>query len=207
VCSFLGGNCYETEARPLEDQEREQINETVRNFVVLTITIAIVLLLAGLFTAAATKPDGFRVQRTAVMDAPPEKIFPMIEDFHQWVAWSPYEKMDPDMKRIYSGAPKGKGAVYEWEGKGKVGAGRMEITELIQSTRVTIKLDFIKPFVGHQTAEFTLESSGQSTTVTWAAYGPSSFISKLMSVFFNMDRLLGNDFEKGLSNLTALAGG
>ena len=165
------------------------------------IAIIIGLLLAGLLIFAATRPDAFRVQRQVSIKAPPEKIFPLINDFHQWGAWSPYEKLDPAMKRTYSGAGLGKGAVYAWDGSGKAGAGRMEIQESSPSSRVAIQLDFTKPFEARNTAEFTLQHQGDATTVTWAMYGPSPYIAKLMGVFFSMDTMIGKDFEAGLANL------
>src|SRR5207344_784877 len=125
---------------------------------------------------AATKPDTFRVQRAASIKAPPEKIFPLLNELHNWSAWSPYEKKDPAMKRTFSGAPSGKGAVYEWDGDSNVGKGRMEIIDAASPSKVVIKLDFIKPFEGHNTAEFTMEPKGDNTVVTWAMYGPSAFM-------------------------------
>ncbi|MGH8804491.1 MAG: SRPBCC family protein [Polaromonas sp.] len=169
------------------------------------IAIIIGALLAGLLIFAATTPDTFRVQRQASIKAPPEKIFPLINDFHQWGAWSPYEKLDPAMKRTYSGADLGKGAVYAWDGTGKAGAGRMEILEASPASKVAIQLDFIKPFEARNTAEFTLQAQGDSTSVTWAMYGPSPYIAKLMGVFFNMDSMIGKDFEAGLVNLKTAA--
>ena len=115
------------------------------------------------------------------------------------------EKLDPGMKRTFSGASAGKGAVYAWDGSGKAGAGRMEITEAQSPARVVIKLDFIKPFEGHNTAEFTLRADGAMTHVAWAMYGPAPFISKLMGIFFNMDKMIGGDFEAGLNNLRSIS--
>jgi uncharacterized protein YndB with AHSA1/START domain len=169
------------------------------------IVIAAVVLLAALLAYAATKPGAFRVERATSIKAPQERIFALINDFHRWGSWSPWEKLDPAMKRSHSGATSGKGAVYEWEGNGKVGAGRMEITETTPSSKVTIKLDFIKPFEGHNVAEFALDPKGDSTNVTWAMHGPNRYIGKVMSVFINMDRMIGKDFETGLANLKAIA--
>ncbi|RQO46162.1 polyketide cyclase [Variovorax sp. KBW07] len=165
------------------------------------IALAVLALIALLLIYAATRPDTFRVERTARIAAPAEKIYPLIDDFHRWSAWSPYEKLEPDMKRTFGGAPAGKGATYDWEGKDKAGAGRMEITESTPSSKVAIKLDFIKPFEGHNTAEFTLQPQGDATQVTWAMYGPSPYVAKLMGIFFNMDTMIGKDFEVGLANL------
>jgi carbon monoxide dehydrogenase subunit G len=137
--------------------------------------------------------------------APPEKIFAFINDFHSWGTWSPYEKKDPAMKRTVSGAASGKGAVYEWEGNKEIGKGRMEITETSPPSRVTIKLDFVKPFEAHNIVDFTLEANGDSTNVTWAIHGPSPFISKVIGIFCNMDRMIGKDFEAGLADLKTIA--
>lgn len=169
------------------------------------IVITAVVLIAAVLIFAATRPDTFRVQRTADIKAPPEKIFALINDFQYWGSWSPYEKKDPTMKRTRSGAASGEGAVYEWEGNGEVGKGRMEITDTSPPSQVTIKLDFIKPFETHNVAEFTLQPMGDSTSVTWAVYGPNLYISKLMGLFFSMDNMIGKDFETGLADLKAVA--
>jgi len=169
--------------------------------------LIVVLAIAGVLGFAALKPDTFRVQRTASIKAPPEKIYALITDLNGWRTWSPYEKKDPAMKRTLSGAASGKGAVYEWDGNKNVGKGRMEIIEATPSSKVLIKLDFLAPLEGHNTAEFDLQGKGDSTDVTWAIYGPSPFVSKVMQVFFNMDKMIGNDFESGLANLKAVAEG
>jgi len=168
-----------------------------------TIAIVIVVVIAAILIFAATKPETFTVQRAASIKAPPEKIFAVLDDFHNWGVWSPWEKMDPDMKRTFSGAANGQGAVYEWQGNSKVGQGRMEITDATAPSQVTIKLDFIKPFEGHNVAEFVLQPSGDATNVTWTMRGPSPYIAKVMSVFCNMDSMIGKDFEAGLANLKA----
>ena len=169
------------------------------------IAIAVVALIAIVLAYAATRPDSFRVQRSTSIKAPPEKIFPLVNDLHNWSTWSPWEKLDPAMKRTHGGAASGKGAVYEWQGNGEVGAGRMEIIESSPPSKVVIQLDFMKPFESHNTAEYTLERKGDSTNVTWAMYGPSPYISKLMQVFFSMDSMVGKDFETGLANLKRIA--
>ena len=170
----------------------------------LYVLVPLIVVVAGILIYASTKPDTMHYQRSASIKAPPEKIFPLINDFHRWGTWSPYETKDPAMKRIFSGQPEGKGSVYEWDGDKNVGKGRMEITEVSAPSKVTIKLDFIKPFEGHNIAEFTLEPKGDSTNVTWAMRGPCPFIGKVMSVFIDMDRMIGKDFETGLANLKAL---
>jgi hypothetical protein len=166
--------------------------------VVLAIAIAVILILA------AAKPDRFGIQRATTVKAPPEKIFPLINDFHQWGTWSPYENKDPAMKRSYSGAASGEGAIYAWEGNKNVGSGRMEILDSSAPSKIVIKLDFFKPFEGHNTAEFTMLPHGDATDVTWLMHGPLPFMGKIMHVFINMDRMIGKDFEIGLANLKRL---
>ena len=169
------------------------------------ILIVVAVVIAGILGLAATKPDTFRVQRSVSIKAPPEKIFAFIDDFHRWGAWSPYENKDPAMTRTLSGATSGKGAGYEGDGDSSVGKGRMEITASSPPLKDTIKLDFEKPFEGHNVAEFTLEPKGDVTNVTWAMDGPARYITKIMQVFVNLDNMIGKDFEIGLANLKALA--
>ena len=169
------------------------------------VAIALVVLIAALLGFAATRPDSFRIERMTNIKAPPEKIFGQIVDFHNWGAWSPWEKMDPDMKRMHSGAPMGKGAAYAWDGNSKVGKGKMEITDATPSSKVAVKLDFEKPFEGHNIAEFTLTPKGETTDVSWVMHGPSPFIAKVMGIFFSMDSMIGKDFEAGLANMKSVA--
>ena len=173
--------------------------------ILLIIVAAIVVLLLAVVVFASTKPDTFHVERSATINAPPEKIYPLLNDFNQWQSWSPYEKKDPAMKRTFAGATSGQGAVYSWDGNSDVGAGRMEITEATPSSKVQIKLDFIRPFEGHNVATFTLSPAPQGTTVTWAMDGPAPLIAKVMGLFFNMDTMIGGDFALGLENLKAIA--
>ena len=165
----------------------------------------IAVLIAGVLVFAATKPDTFRVQRAASIKAPPEKVFALINDFKRWGAWSPWEKKDPAMKRTWGAVTSGKGAKYAWEGNKDVGQGSMEITESVPPSKVTLKLDFLKPFEAHNTVEFTLERKGDITNVTWAMQGPTPYFAKIIHVFINMDSMVGKDFEAGLANLKAAA--
>jgi uncharacterized protein YndB with AHSA1/START domain len=167
--------------------------------VVIAIAIAVVLILA------ATKPDTFSVRRAATLKAPPERIFPLINDFHQWGSWSPWEHKDPAMKRTYSGAASGKGAVYAWDGNKNVGSGRMEILEASPPSKIVIKLDFFAPFEAHNTAEFTMLPQGDATSLTWVMHGPLVFMAKVMHVFINMDKMIGKDFEAGLANIKTIS--
>ncbi len=162
---------------------------------VVGLAILVVLILA------AVKPDEFRVERRLTMQASPEAIFVLIDDFHRWSQWSPYEKKDPAMQRTFSGADSGKGAVYAWNGNQDIGSGRMEIIDSTSPSHIVIRLDFFKPMVATNMAEFTLQAHDGGTEVIWAMYGKASFISKLMQVFFDMDRMVGTDFEAGLAAL------
>lgn len=170
-----------------------------------TIALVIVVIVAGILIFAATKPDTFAVQRSTSIKAPPDKIFPLINDFKRWDAWSPWEKKDPAMKRTYGPATSGKGAHYAWEGNSDVGQGSMDITASVPSSKVALKLDFVKPFEGHNVVEFTLVPKGEMTDVTWSMSGPAPFMSKVMQVFVNMDSMIGKDFEAGLASLKAAA--
>ena len=169
------------------------------------IALVVVVALAGVLGYAATRPDSFSVQRSLAIKAAPEKIFPLIENFHRWSEWSPYEKLDPEMKRSYTGPDSGPGAAYAWDGSSKVGAGNMEILRTSVPGSIVIKLDFIRPITGHNTATFTLENAGDTTTVAWTMTGPAPYLSKLMGLFFNMDQMIGKDFETGQANLKRIA--
>ena len=172
---------------------------------VAILAAVVIVVVAGILIYAATKPDSFSVQRSANIKAPPDKIFALVANLRGWSAWSPYEKKDPNMKRTFSGAESGKGAVYEWDGNKDVGQGRMEIIEATAPSKITIKLDFLKPFEGHNTAEFTMVPAGDNTTVTWAMYGPSPYVAKIVGTLFSLDKMIGNDFETGLAALKTVA--
>jgi hypothetical protein len=174
--------------------------------IITVIAAAIALAIAVILVLASRKPDTFAVRRSAVMQAPAERIFPLVNNFQQWANWSPWEKRDPAMKRSFSGPESGKGAAYAWDGNKNVGSGRMEIIDASSPSKITIKLDFIKPFEGHNTAEFTFvpERDASATNVIWIMQGPSSFMSKVMQVFMNLDAMIGRDFEAGLANLKKL---
>lgn len=161
--------------------------------------------LALLLIYAATRPDSFRIERRIRIQAPPEKIHPLIADLRQFNRWNPYEKKDPAIKGEYSAATAGPGARYAWESK-EVGTGSLEIVESVAPQRVAMQLDFIKPFEAHNRALFDVAPvPGGGSEVVWAMEGPSPFVSKLMGVVFNMDKMVGGDFEKGLADLKTLA--
>jgi hypothetical protein len=170
-----------------------------------TIATTIVIALGVLLLYAATRPDTFRVQRSASIRAPADKIHPLISDMRRFNSWNPFNKKDPNVKGTYRGPSSGPGAGYDFEGNKDVGKGSIQIVEPVTPTRVSMKLDMIEPFEGHNRVEFTLAPRGDSTEVTWAIHGPSPFMAKLMGIFFDMDRMIGRDFEAGLADLKAAA--
>ena len=149
------------------------------------------------------KPNTLRYSRSALINAPAERIFPLINDFHEWQKWSPWERLDTGMTRTHSGAQNGRGARYAWVGNKKVGEGSMEIMDSKAPDQVDIKIDFLKPWEAHNRIVFLLQPQGSGTMVDWTMTGPSNFMAKLFSVFMNMDKLVGKDFERGLANLKA----
>ena len=169
------------------------------------IGLIVALVIAGVLILAATRPDTFRVQRAATIQAPPQKVFEFINDFDRWRVWSPWEKKDPAMKRTFGAATSGKGATYAWEGNKDVGQGSMEIAESAPPSRVAIKLDFVKPFEAHNMVEFTLEPKDEATAVTWSMQGHTPYFAKIIHLFFDMDSMVGKDFEKGLARLKTAA--
>jgi hypothetical protein len=160
---------------------------------------------AALLALAATRPDTFRIERSTRIRAAPATIFGLIADFRRWGSWSPYEHKDPAMRRSFTGPAQGTGAVYEWDGNKEVGEGRIEITDAAAPSRITMALDFVRPFRAHNVVEFTLTPRGDATEVTWAMHGPASYVSKVMGLFISMERMIGKDFETGLANLKAIA--
>ena len=151
--------------------------------------------------------DTFSIERSTTIDAPAAGIFDRLVDFHRWGEWSPWEDIDPDMTRTFSGAESGVGAVYEWSGDRKAGAGRMEVLEADAPSTTAIDLQFLKPFKAHNQIRFTLTEDGGSTAVTWTMTGPKTFMTKVMGIFKSMDAMVGPDFEKGLAQLKAAAEG
>lgn len=149
--------------------------------------------------------DTFRIERSLVIQAEPATLYAMVDDFRRWREWSPYEGLDPHLGRTYSGADAGKGAVYAWDGNKKAGAGRMEIVDTAALDRITIQLDFSRPMRTRNKAEFTFVPEGGGTRVTWAMEGAKPFMFRVMSLFIDMDKMIGRDFEKGLATLKAAA--
>ena len=176
--------------------------------IVIIIAVAIAAVLAFVLIFAATRPDTFRVQRALTIDAAPDKIFPLIDDFHHWPGWAPQDNEDPSMKRTYSGSALGTGAVSDWDSSGNAGKGRMSIIESTPPTKVVVKVDFVKPFAAHNLNEFILEpivGPEPATKVTWSMQGSNLYVMKVMSIFVNMDRVMGKHFESGLNRLKKAA--
>jgi len=167
----------------------------------LTALIIVLIVIMAVVALVASRPNQFRIERSTTIQAPSERVFAAINDLHSWQAWSPWEKKDPNMQRSFDGPGAGKGASYSWNGNKDIGTGRMEISESTPSSRIVIKLEFFTPFKASNTAEFQLQPRDGGTHVVWAMYGPSNFMSKLMGLVFNMDKMVGKDFEEGLGNL------
>lgn len=171
----------------------------------LLIAVAVLLLLVVAFAViVALRPAEFRITRNATFAAPATAIFPHINDFHQWRDWSPWEKIDPDLNRTYDGPAAGTGSKYAWVGNKQVGEGRMTITESRPSELIRINLEFLKPFAATNTTEFSFQPQGDQTLVTWTMTGRNNFMTKAFCLFMNMDKMVGRDFEKGLSQLKAV---
>jgi uncharacterized protein YndB with AHSA1/START domain len=170
----------------------------------INIAIVVIVLIAAILIYAATKPDIFHVERSINIKAPPEKIFPLINDFHQWNEWTPYNK-DPAMKKTFSGSDLGVGAAYAWEGNKDVGKGNISIIASIPPNKIEFDLHMIEPFEGRNVATFMLTAAGDSTQVTWSLDDKQKLMVKVMGMFFNMDKMIGKDFEAGLAKLKNVA--
>jgi hypothetical protein len=168
------------------------------------VVVLLALIVVGLVVVVAIQPSEFRVARTATIIAPAPSVFAQVNDLHNWEAWSPWVKLDPGMKHTYEGAPAGTGAVYTWAGNSEVGEGRMTVTESRPSEVIRIRLEFLKPFPGSSTAEFTFRPAGDQTVVTWSLSGKNDFMAKAIHLVMNMDRMIGDNFEKGLARMKSL---
>jgi len=169
------------------------------------ILFGLAVVIAGILVYAATRPDTFRVERTTSIEAPPEKIFPLIDDLRSGEQWSPYYRKDPAMRGTYSGPASGVGATFDFAGNKDVGSGRVSITGSSPHGKVTMRLQMFKPFAADNVVEFTLVPKGQATDVTWAMQGRQPYVAKVMCLFFDMDKMVGTDFAAGLASLKALA--
>ena len=171
----------------------------------LNFLLLIAIIIAAILIYASTRPGSFRVERSIIINASPEKVFSIINNFHEWEAWSPWEKASPNVKRSYDGPKSGVGSKYAWEDNKQLGSGEMELVESVPYSHVGIKIHFIKPFEAKNKVDFDLVAQGSGTIVTHAMHGPSPFISKLMSLVFNMEKMVGPKFEEGLASIKAIA--
>ena len=165
------------------------------------VVVLFVAAIGSLFAVASRKPETFSVTRSTTIHAPADRIFGLINDFHKWASWSPFEKLDPAMSKTFSGPDSGPGASYSWTGNKKAGAGSMTISGALPSSSVTIAMAFLKPFKSESTVQFSIEPSGLANHVTWTMSGKNQLASKVMSVFMSMDKIIGKDFAEGLANL------
>jgi len=175
--------------------------------VLVTVLLGVFVVVAAVLAIAACKPNDFHIQRAISVQAPSTRIFELINDLHAWPAWSPWAKLDPQMKTTYSGPKQGVGAGYSWSGNGKVGEGSMRIRESVPASKVLLELKFLKPFKASNQCVFSLQPTGDTTRVIWAMDGKNLFMSKVMGLFINMDKFIGKDFERGLESLKQVAEG
>jgi len=167
--------------------------------------LAVVVVLAAFAAFVATRPASYTVSRSQAMAAPPTTVYAQVADFHQWEKWSPWAKLDPGMKTTFAGPPAAAGSSYAWSGNDKVGEGRMTIVEARPGEMLRVRLEFIKPFASTNSTAFTFASKGGGTETTWTMEGHNNFAGKAFSLFMNMDKMIGSDFEKGLAQLQAVS--
>lgn len=177
----------------------------VRVQVLKKLFLSVLLVVVALLAWAAVRPDTYSVTRSALVQAPPERVFSLIADFHHWPQWSPWGKLDPDMQTFFDGPPRGPGSAYSWQGNDQVGKGRMTILSETPPREVKIKLDFIEPYPSTSTSTFTLTPEGEGTRVSWTVDGPAPYVLRLVGIFFDMEQSIGKDFERGLANLQQVA--
>ncbi len=173
--------------------------------ILLTLLSLVGLALVVILGLAATKPNTYRVERKSTIAAEPSTIFGVVNDFHRWPEWSPWENLDPQMKRTFEGPESGTGASYAWLGNDQVGQGKMTITESTPSDRIALRLEFIKPWAATNDVQFQFTPGDAGTDVAWTMNGNNNFMSKVMGVFMNMDQMIGKDFEAGLESMKTLA--
>lgn len=170
-----------------------------------TLLALVAAAVAALLVMAAFRPDNFRLSRSISIAAPPEKVFALVNDLRRFNEWNPFAKQDPQNMIRYDAVTAGVGGAYQWQGEHS-GAGRMQITESVPPQRVTARLDFSKPFEAHNGVDFSVQPQADGgSTVTWTMRGPMPYLNRLMTLFFDMDKTVGKDFEAGLADLKVLA--
>lgn len=173
--------------------------------ILLGIVVLIIVLIAVFLVMVMLQPSHYQIERNATINAPAPVVFAQVNDFHKWNAWSPWANLDPNMKQSFEGQPSGVGAMYSWAGNSDVGEGKMTIIESRSGELIRIQLDFIKPFAASNTTDFVFTTQGNQTNVKWQMAGNNNFLAKAFSVFVNMDKMVGGDFEKGLAKLKAVS--
>jgi hypothetical protein len=168
------------------------------------VLLAVVAVVALFAVYVALQPSAYRIERTAIVVAPPAAVFAEVNDFHNWEAWSPWAKLDPNAKATFEGPASGEGAVFHWAGNEEVGEGKMTLTESKPDERILTRVDFIKPWEGTNASEFTFKPDGARTVVTWAVFGEQGFIGKAICLFMNPEKMIGGPLEKGLANLKSV---
>lgn len=171
------------------------------------ILIVVAVIIVVFLVIVALQPSDFHVARSVAIAAPPEAVFPQVNELKKWEAWSPWMKIDPAMKQTYEGPAAGNGAVMSWTGNSQVGEGRMTLTESRTNELARFKLEFFKPMAGVCTADFTFKPEGNQTTVTWSMDGKNNFVAKAMCLFMSMDKMVGGQFEKGLASMKTIVEG
>lgn len=185
-----------TAAAPAQTKRRSPLVTAL--LIVLAMIFVFLVVLVGLIEM---QPDTFHLERSRQMAAPPEAVFAQVNDFHNWQAWSPWAKLDPNAKNTYSGADAGAGAMFAWDGNDEVGAGQMEIIESKPSELVKLELDFKRPMESSCDTIFTFKPEGNGTVVTWAMEGPNSFLGKALHLVIDMDAMVGAQFDEGLTSI------
>lgn len=172
--------------------------------ILLTLLGILLVLIAVVLIVASTKPAEFSIQRSQMMSAPPSAPFAQVNDFKNWSAWSPWEKLDPNMRHIFEGPPMGVGSSHSWSGNNKAGEGKATITDSRPHESIRMRLEFVRPFKATNEVVFLFQPTGQQTNVTWLMNGKNNFMGKIVCVFMNMDKMVGTDFEKGLSAMKSI---
>lgn len=171
---------------------------------VINILLILAIVIVVFFIVAALRPPGFRVERSATIAASPAIVFDHVNDLKNYQAWNPWSKLEPSTEHTFSGPAAGVGASLAWAGK-KIGAGRLTISESLPAELVRMKLEFIKPFVANNTAEFFFRAESGQTVVNWSMSGVNNCMFRAMGLLINMDKMVGKEFENGLANLKGLA--
>lgn len=169
------------------------------------ILVALAIVIVVFVVVVMLRPAEFRVERSITIAAPPSAVFPLVNDYHRWNDWSPWAKLDPAMKVTFEGAPSGTGAIYSWAGNSQVGEGRSTIIESQPNELVRTKLEFFKPMPSACEADFTFKAEGGQTVVTWRMSGQNNFVAKAMHLIFDINKMLGDQFDEGLGKMKALA--